>query len=372
MIKLIDIDRQDADLKPLIRVKLEQILLSDKYILGPDLDEFEYNFARELKVNHVIGCASGTDALTLSLRALGIGQGDEVITVPNTFIATVEAIINVGATPVFCDVDPDTMLMDVSLIPSRITTRTRAILPVHLHGFAVDIDAIQNIASRHNLRVVYDCAQSPLAVYRERDVSAYGDICAYSFFPGKNLGAYGDGGAVTTNSTDLAKILRQLSNHGRWSMEDKYTHSVLGYNSRLDTIQAAVLNIKLPFLRQWTHARQDLLRQYRALLSEVREVHFPSEQPDRLTACHLVVVRVPQRDQLLRYLHEQGIQAGAHYPVPLHLQPAMASLGYQSGDFPVSERLSAQVLSLPTFPGLTSHEILYITDHIKFFFKRAI
>ncbi|HCY37953.1 MAG: hypothetical protein DKM50_04950 [Candidatus Margulisiibacteriota bacterium] len=371
-IQLNNITKQDASIKKEILNKIEQIIDKGSFILGEEVSFFEQSFATISKSKYAIGCSNGTDALIIALKTLGVQPGDEVITVPNTFIATAEAIGAIGAKVVFADVDETTMLMDYSIVEPKINNKTKAIIPVHLYGQPVDIDEIISIADNNKIRVVFDCAQAHMAEYKGRSVSEYGDMCTYSFFPGKNLGAYGDAGCVTTNNEQFELKARQLTNHGRNTSQDKYRHAIEGFNSRLDSLQAGILNVKLKHLNSWTKNRQLVADIYKSYLNDIEEVQFPFVKEDRSHVYHLVVVKADCRDELALYLKENGVQTGIHYPIPLHLQPAYEYLNYKKGDFPVAEKLSSQILSLPTYPSLTEKEIVYITDKIKAFYRNNL
>jgi dTDP-4-amino-4,6-dideoxygalactose transaminase/acetyltransferase-like isoleucine patch superfamily enzyme len=347
-IPLVDLAAQHQSLKQEIRVAMDRVILNTRFISGKEVKEFESAFARFCNVEHAVGVANGTDALTLALRALGVGAGDEVITVSNSFIATPEAILGVNATPVFVDVDPQTHLMDPSLLEARITPRTKAIIPVHLYGQLAPMPEIMEIAKRHNLKVIEDAAQAHGATLHGRGPGQWGDIASFSFYPGKNLGAYGDAGAVVTNNAELAQKLAMLRDHGRTG---KYESAVIGCNSRLDTLQAAVLLVKLPHLAKWNESRRKWSNYYREQLAGM-PIHLPVDAEASCPVFHLFVVRHPNRDRLAAYLRERGIASGIHYPLPLHLQPALACLGHKEGDFPVTEAAAKEILSLPMFPEL--------------------
>jgi dTDP-4-amino-4,6-dideoxygalactose transaminase len=296
---------------------------------------------------------SGTSALHLALLALGIGPGDEVITIPFTFVATVSAIVYTGAQPVLVDIEPDYYTMDPARLEAAITPRTKAIMPVHLYGQPADMDPILAIAARHGIPVVEDAAQAHGADYRQRRCGSMGQLACFSFYPGKNLGAYGEGGAVVTSDVELARRIRVLRN---WGEERRYEHAVKGFNYRMDGIQGAILRVKLKYLEAWTEARRDRAARYRAALDGTA-VRLPEERPEVRHVYHVFAVRVAGRDSWRARLTEAGIQCGVHYPIPVHLQPAHADLGYSTGDFPVSEAVAAEVLSLPVFPELTNAQI---------------
>ena len=305
---------------------MQSVLDSTNFIMGPEVKAFEQAFAAYCGIEHCVGVASGTAALELVLRALDVGPGSEVVTVAHTFIATAEAISAVGARPVFVDIDPRTYTMDPQALAAAITPATRAILPVHIYGQPCDMDAIMAVGRRHGIPVVEDAAQAHGATWHGVAAGGLGDAACFSFYPGKNLGAYGDAGAVTTANAEIAAQVRLLRNHGRRS---KYLHEVKGYGERLDTLQAAILCAKLPFLAEWTAARRRLAARYATLLGD-SDLVLPYVAPAANPAWHLYVVRTPQRDALLAHLQQRGIGAGVHYPVPLHLQPAYADLGYHA------------------------------------------
>jgi dTDP-3-amino-3,4,6-trideoxy-alpha-D-glucose transaminase len=347
------------DLKPLqtrlraeIQAAVQRVCDRGCYVLGPEVEAFEAAFARHHGVPHAVGVGSGTDAIELALRSVGIGPGDEVITVAHTAVATVCAVERAGATPVLVDVDPVTCTMDVGAARAAVTPRTRALLPVHLYGRPADMDGLTDLAERYRLLLVEDCAQAHGARHRGRLVGTIGQLGAFSFYPTKNLGAQGDGGAVITADAHLAARLRRLRNYGQSAT---YHHTERGINSRLDEVQAAILSAKLPHL----NACNDERRRLAACYSEhLRGVQLPPE-PDTATehVYHLYVIRHPRRDELRELLRRRGIQSLIHYPVPVHRQPAYADLGYGPGSLPVSERLAAEVLSLPLFPGLSPADI---------------
>ena len=328
------------------------VLRSGQYIGGPQIKRFEDAFAVSVGCSHAVGCNSGTDALILALRALGIGDGDEVITCSFSFFATAEAISAVGATPVFVDVDPATYLIDLDQIEAAITPATKALMPVHLFGRPVDMTRLMAIASTHNLRVIEDCAQATGARWNDKPVGSYGDVGCFSFFPTKNLGAAGDGGAVTTDQTELAETIRQLAVHG---MPERYLHTNLGYNSRLDAMQAAVLNVKLPKLTGWLEHRAAIASRYRNALTDLPGITMPGDLNGH--SWNQFVVRIDDdRDGFKQTLQEHGINTIIYYPIPIHRQPAYAQLKLNEGSLPVTERLCQEVLSLPIFPELAEEQ----------------
>jgi dTDP-4-amino-4,6-dideoxygalactose transaminase len=360
-IAFVDLRRQYDAIADELDAAMAAVIRDTAFVGGEHVARFEREFAAYCEAAHCIGVANGTDALELSLRALDIGPGDEVLTVPNTFIATAAAISAVGATPVFVDVDPDTYQLDPALLERAITARTRAIMPVHLYGHPADLDAILALAARHDLFVVEDACQAHGARYKGRRVGAIGHVGCFSFYPGKNLGAYGDAGAVVTNSAELAARVRRMADHGR---EDKYRHAVVGRNSRLDGLQAAVLSAKLRHLDEWNAARRRIAQELTARLAE-GPVTPPAVSPDVEAVFHLYVVRSERREAVRRALDEAGIASGIHYPIPLHLQPAYRALGLGPGSYPVAEEHARQILSLPIFPELTYEEIDRICEVVE-------
>ncbi len=362
-VDFVDLKAQYKTIQQELQENIDRVIESCAFIGGPFLNGFEKNFADFCGVKHAIGVSSGTSALHLALTALGIGKGDEVIVPVNTFIATVEAIVHTGAKPVFVDMDSDNYNIAIEQIESKVTDNTAAILPVHLYGQPVDMDKVLAIAKRHKIFVVEDACQAHGAGYNGRKVGSIGDIAAFSFYPGKNLGAYGDGGMVTTNNSEFADKVLYLKDHG--SVE-KYYHKVIGYNYRLDGMQAAILDVKLRHLPDWNESRRKNAALYTELLQDVEGVKLPTEIDNASSVYHLYVIQVDtDRDELREYLGEQGIASGLHYPVPCHLQPAFSSLGYKEGDFPESERYAKRIISLPMFPELSPNEIEYGCEHIK-------
>jgi len=358
-IPLVDLKAQYASIKPEVDAAVQRVLDETDFIGGSAVTEFEKSFAAYCGTRSAVGLANGTDALQLSLLALGVGKGDEVITAINTFIATSEAISATGARPVFIDNDPQTYTIDVRKIEEKITPRTKAIIPIHLYGQPAAMDAINEIAARHNLVVIEDAAQAHGASFKGKTVGTLGRLACFSFYPGKNLGAYGDAGAVATNDEALANKVRMLANHGRLK---KYEHEIEGYNSRLDTLQAAVLSVKLRHLRAWTEKRRQNASTYSQLLARAANIVTPVVHPDATHVFHLYVVRVQHREQVQHALKEAGIATGIHYPIPLHLQPAYKYLGLPTGSFPVAERFASEIMSLPMYPELSPDQIAFICD----------
>lgn len=360
-IPFVDLATQYRSIKAETDAAVLRVFERGEFILGQDVTAFEQEFAAYCETSHCVGVANGTDALKLALQACGIGPGDEVISAAHTFIATTLAITECGATPVLVDCDPDDYLIDVSTIEAAITPKTRAILPVHLYGQCADMDAIMKIARKHNLVVIEDACQSHGARYKGKRAGSIGDIAGFSFYPGKNLGAYGDGGAITTNRADLAERVKLLRNYGQ---RVKYQHDVKGGNSRLDSAQAAVLRVKLKHLDDWNAARGRAAEEYGKALAG-QNLGLPKVAPFSTHVFHLYVVQTGDRAGLQKALDAAGAQHGIHYPIPIHLQPAMADLGYKAGAFPVSERIAPRILSLPMFPELTKEQIARVAAAIQ-------
>lgn len=361
-IPLVDLKAQYQPLKDDILNRISEILDSMRLFLGPNVQAFEQEFAAFQEVEHAVGVSDGTMALQLALMACGVGAGDEVITASHTFIATAEAIALVGAVPVFVDIDPHTYTIDVKQIESRITPRTRTIMPVHLYGQPADMDPISELAERHGLYVIEDACQAHGARYKGRRTGGLGHAAAYSFYFSKNLGAYGEAGMVTTNDEALAGKVRMLRDHGS---PRRYYHEHIGTNARLDEIQAAVLRAKLPYLEQWGAQRRANADHYTELLADLDCVVTPHAAEYAEHVYHLYVVRLPQRDRIRQFLWDQyEIGTGIHYPVPCHLQPAFQYLGYQKGDLPVTEQITGEILSLPMYPELTAEQIRFVAGKL--------
>ena len=356
LIPFLDLKAQYRQIKPDIDAAVARVVSSGHFVLGPEVTAFERRFAEYCRTSHCLAVNSGTSALHLALLAAGVGPGDEVITVSMTFVATTAAILYSGAKPVFVDVDPVTWTMDPGLIEAAITPRTKAILPVHLHGLIAEMDPIMSIARRYGLVVIEDAAQAHGAEYRGRRAGSIGDLGCFSFYPGKNLGAYGEGGAVVTSDPEIAKKIRLLR---AWGEETRYEHKYRGFNYRMDGVQGAILGVKLRYLEAWTEARRRNAAEYARRLAET-SVELPRERRDVRHVYHLYVVRLQQRDAWRERLSDAGVQTGVHYPIPVHLQPAYRDLGYAAGAFPVCERAAAEVLSLPMFPELTSDQIAQV------------
>jgi len=355
-VPLIDLAAEHGLFEAEVGDAIKGVLRGTDFILGRDVGLFESEFARFCEAKHAIGVDSGLSALELILRAYGIGPGDEVITPANTFIASALAISSVGANPKLLDVDPVTYTIDISALEGAITARTRAIMPVHLYGHPVDMDPILEIARKHGLPVIEDACQAHGARYRGKRVGSLGSAAAFSFYPAKNLGAYGDGGIVVTDDPEVAKYVEMARNYGQ---REKYYHAVRGYNHRLDTLQAAVLRVKLRRLDERNAARREHARLYQELLLSTGVV-LPACAPEVEPVWHLFVIRVEQRDELRKSLADRGISVGIHYPVPIHLQEAYRDLGYKKGDFPVTEHCAERILSLPMYPELTASMIEHV------------
>ncbi len=357
MIPLVDLKKQYASIAEEVREGLDRVLTSSQYILGEEVTRFEEEFAEYLDVEYVIGVGSGTEALHLSLVEAGIGAGDEVIVPANTYIATALGVSYTGATPVFADISEDTFNIDSKALKGLVTDKTRAIIPVHLYGQSADMDEVMAIAGEEGLTVIEDACQAHGARYKGTRVGGFGRSSSFSFFPGKNLGAYGDGGAIATNDPDVAERLKALRNYGQ---KEKYHHGVIGFNSRLDSMQAAVLRVKLRRMDEWNACRREAAKLYTSILDG--KVKTPSIAEDRDHVFHIYAVRVAERDRVLKELNAAGIGAGIHYPIPLHLQRCYADLGYKEGDFPVTERIAGEELSLPVFPEIDEASIKKVAE----------
>ncbi|MGE5618687.1 MAG: DegT/DnrJ/EryC1/StrS family aminotransferase [Sphingomonadaceae bacterium] len=362
-VPFVDLAAQYASIEHEVNDAISKNLHQTDFILGQEVRLFEEDFASFCEVDHAVGVDSGTSALELALRAYGIGPGDEVITAANTFIATALAISYTGARPVLVDADPETYTLDTSLLEKAITPRTKAVIPVHLFGHPADMDRIQEIARRHGLVVIEDACQAHGARYKGRRVGSIGHAAAFSFYPGKNLGAYGDGGMVVTGDAKVAETLRMLRNYGQ---QKKYHHQLKGFNRRLDTLQAAILRVKLRHLEEWNQARRLRARHYGELLAG-QDLILPVEAGEVEPVYHLYVIRVADRDGLAAHLREQGIDTGIHYPIPIHLQPAYQELGLGPGSFPVAEEHSRQLLSLPMYPELTPEDTRRVAEAVSGF-----
>jgi dTDP-4-amino-4,6-dideoxygalactose transaminase len=366
LVPFVDLAAQYRHIQDEIDAAIKRVLLRSDFILGVEVAEFEQAFAKFIGVEHAVGVSSGLDALRLALMALDLGPDDEVILPTNSFVATALAVSAVGAKPVLVDCDPLTYNIDVACIESAITPRTRAIIPVHLTGQAADMDAILEIADRYQLEVIEDAAQAHGTLYKGRPSGSLGRLGCFSFYPGKNLGAYGDAGMVTTPDESLAERLRRLRNYGQ---HIKYEHCERGLNTRLDTLQAAVLKVKLPQLPQWNTARVRHAETYRKLLSGVGDLRFQQQVPYSTHIYHLFIIETECRDALQKHLTAIGVQTGIHYPTPIHLQPVYADLGYRRGDFSNAEQLANRTLSLPMFPELNKAQLTHVVQAIRAFFR---
>lgn len=364
-IKLVDLLRQNHNLKTQIMDTLEKVVDAASFIEGEILENFEKEFAKFCNKRYAIGLNSGTDALKLALIAYGIGQGDEVITVPNSYFSTAMVISEVGAVPIFVDINPDTFAIDVEKAKANITNKTRAIIPVHLYGQVVDMDPLIKLAKEHGLIIIEDACQSHGAQYKGK-VVPISETGAFSFYPGKNLGCFGDGGALVTDNDEIAQQVRYLRNDGS---KEKYIHKIFGAKSRLDTLQAAILNLKLPFLDEWNNKRRSHSALYKKYLGNISQIKLPKEAEDRKHVFHLYVIETEYREQLQIYLQSKGVETGIHYPIPIHLQEPYLKQGFKKGDFPITEEKSKLILSLPMFPELMDEEIEYICKEIEQFFR---
>ena len=353
VVPFVDLKIQYQSIKDEILAAVGHVLETGQFVLGEEVSAFEKEFGSYVDAKHAIALNTGTSGLHLALLAAGIGPGDEVITVPFTFVATAAAIRYTGATPVFVDIDLDSYTMDPALVEKAITPRTKAICPVHLYGQSADLDPILAIAKQRGLKVIEDACQAHGTEYKGRRVGAIGDVGAFSFYPGKNLGAYGEGGIAVTNDDEAARVIRMLRD---WGAEKKYYHQLQGFNYRMDGVQGAILRVKLRRLPQWTEARRSHAEAYRKLLADA-DVVLPREMPYSRHVYHVYAVRTADRAGLQQHLQDQGVQTGIHYPIPVHLQEAHADLGYNIGDFPCSEQAANEVLSLPMFPEMTFGQI---------------
>jgi dTDP-4-amino-4,6-dideoxygalactose transaminase len=369
-VPLLDLRAQFQTIRGEVMAAVERVFESQHFILGPEVEAFERDAAEYCRIKHAIGCGSGSDALLLALTALGVGPGDEVVTASFSFFATAGSIARLGARPVFVDISPDDFNIDPNLIERAITPRAKAILPVHLFGQCAEMDAIREVADRHNLPVVEDAAQAIGAGYCERRAGAMGSVGCFSFFPSKNLGGAGEGGLMTTDDDDLAEKLRLLRVHG---MRPKYYHKVVGVNSRLDALQAAVLGVKLKYLDRWSDARRRNAEHYDKLFAEagVEEVTTPAVRPNRRHIFNQYTIRCSRRDELMDFLKRRGVGSEIYYPAPLHLQECFAHLGYKPGDLSATERASRECLSLPIYPELTEEMRQYVVEKIAEFYREA-
>jgi dTDP-4-amino-4,6-dideoxygalactose transaminase len=362
MIPFLDLKAQYAGIKAELDEAVLKVLGSGRYILGEEVAAFEREFAAYCGARHAIAVNTGTSALHLSLLAEGVGPGDEVITVPFTFVATVSAICYTGARAVFVDIDPVTFNMDLTKLEAAISSRTKAIVPVHLYGQMADMDPIMEIAGRYGIAVIEDACQAHGAAYRGQRAGSIGISGCFSFYPGKNLGGCGEGGIVVTSDDDRMKAIRMLRD---WGQEKRYHHVMKGFNFRMDAIQGAALRVKLRHLECWTEARRRCARTYSSLLAGSRQVVVPTEAPGRRHVYHIYALRTADRDGLQRRLQAKGIESGLHYPIPVHLQEAHADLGYRAGDFPQAESAAAEVLSLPIYPEMTDGQVAEVAAAVE-------
>jgi dTDP-4-amino-4,6-dideoxygalactose transaminase len=365
-VPFVDLKIQYEYIQDEIAVALQQVLDTTAFAGGRFVQEFEQSFASFCECGFAVGVSSGTSALWLTLKALGVDRGDEVVTVPNSFFATAEAISMCGAEPVFVDIDPATYTMDPALLEDAITPHTKAVVPVHLYGQTADMDPILAVAHKHGLSVVEDACQAHGAVYKGRKAGSMGDAGCFSFYPGKNLGAYGEAGAIVTDNPDLAYRVRVLRDHGQ---SEKYYHALLGWNARMDGFQGAILSVKLKYLEQWNEARRAHARAYSELMANEKMLVLPREEDYAIHIYHIYALRLPEREALLDALKHKDIFCGIHYPVPIHLQEAYRFLRYAEGNFPVAEKCAREVLSLPMFPELRTEQIEKVAAEIRSFVR---
>lgn len=359
-IHFVDLDAQYQTIKPEIQQAINGILETKDFIHGKSVETFSKNFSKAQGSNYTVGCANGTSAITVALRALNVGPGDEVISVANSFFATPEAIAEVGAKIVFVDCEPDTYSIDIKQIEKKITIKTKCIIPVHLYGNPCDMDALMALAKKHNLHVIEDCAQAHLATWNKKGAGTFGELGTFSFYPGKNLGAYGDAGAITVQNDSLHTLVSMHVNHGRTK---KYEHDFCAGNFRMDGIQAAVLDVKLKYLNQWTEKRRELAALYESLLKP-HGFKTITVRPEAKCVYHIYLVEVSNRDEVMNHFKKMDIQCGVHYPIPLHLQPALRHLEYKKGDFPVTEKAAERILSLPMYAELTKEEVKKVCEEL--------
>lgn len=357
-IPLVDLAAQYASIKNEIDAAVLNVIAQSGFILGREVSQFESKFAEILDVSHVCGVSSGTEALHMAVKALGIGPGDEVVTVVNTWISTAFAISYGGATPVFVDIDPDTYQMDPKALEKVITPKTKAVIPVHMFGHPAPMGDILEICRPRGIKVIEDVAQAPLATIDGRMVGTMGDVSCFSFYPSKNLGCYGDAGAAVTNDPVIAERIRTFARYGQIS---PHHHTEIGHNARIDTMQAAILLVKLNYLEQWTSRRREIAEMYKEKLADLPVV-TPHEANNARSVYHLYPIQVDNRDACLKALSAQGIMSQVHYPTPVHLQPCYQHLGYRAGSFPVSERFMTRTLSLPMYPELTEEQIDFVAE----------
>lgn len=365
-IDFVDLKRQYQNIKQEIDEAINTVVSEANFILGKDVDSFEERFSTLIGAKHCISVANGTDSLFIIMKSLGIGKGDEVITVCNSWISSSETIGLTGATPIFTDINPDTLLMDIDDLKSKITKNTKAIIPVHLFGNPCNIEAIKEIAEEHNLLIIEDCAQSHLATSNGNNVGTFGIASSFSFFPGKNLGAYGDAGCILTNNEDLARKCRIFARHGALR---KHDHLIEGINSRMDNLQAAILNVKIKHLEKWTEQRREIAKEYIKGLNEL-PVIIPELEKNTNSSYHLFIIQIRERDELKDFLESNGVSCGIHYPKIIPLQKAYSNYGYTEKDFPTGFEKQSQILSLPIFPEMTSNEINFVLKKIHEFYRK--
>lgn len=360
-VNLLDLKAQYETIKDEVESAIKEVLESAHFIMGPNVKKLEEEIAEYTGVKYGIGVANGTDALMLTLKALGIGQGDEVITTPFTFFASAETTSVVGATPVFADIEKDTLCIDPESIEKNITEKTKAIIPVHIFGQMCNMDRIMEIAKKHNLIVIEDACQAIGAEYKGKRAGSIGHVGCYSFFPTKNLGGYGDGGMIVTNDEKLADRIKLIRVHGS---KVKYEHIAIGYNSRLDEMQAAVLRVKLNYIQKWNDSRKQHAHTYNELLKDTGII-LPTEREDSLHVYHLYTIQSEKRDEIIKYLSENGIASGVYYPIPVHLQEVYQELGYKKGELSVAEDACTKTFALPLYPEMTKEQQHYVVDKIK-------
>ena len=363
-VPFVDLHAQYVSIKEEIDAAIAQVIAQSTFLRGPQVMEFEENFSRQLGVKHTVSCANGTDALYIALKALGAGPGDEVITTAHSWISTSEAISQTGAKVVFCDTGEDDFLIDVSQVEKLISEKTKGIIPVHLYGQSVDMDPLKEIAQKHSLWILEDCAQAHFAKYKDQFVGTFGDAATFSFYPGKNLGAMGDAGCIVTARDDLAKHMELFARHG-----GKGNHKIEGINSRMDGIQAAVLNVKLKHIHDWTEKRRKAASSYDKLLSGIPQVTPPKVHDSNKHVFHLYVIKAERRDDLRVFLDEKGIKTVLNYPTALPFLEAYDYLGHKHSDFPIAKENQECILSLPLYPEISEEERKYVANSIKFFYK---
>lgn len=365
-IPFVDLRSQYLSIKTEMDKAISDVISETAFIGGKYVREFEESFANIYGVSHVVSCANGTDSLYIIMKALGIGAGDEVITVANSWISSSETISQTGATPVFVDIESEYMSMNAELLERAITSNTKAVIAVHLQGQMADLDRIAEICKRRNIHLIEDCAQSHFSEYKGIRAGLTGVAGSFSFYPGKNLGAYGDAGAIITNDEILAQKMRMFANHGALV---KHQHQIEGINSRLDGLQAAILTVKLKYIRQWTEQRRQVATWYSKALADITQIQLPEERPNSLHTWHLYVIRANERDNLMQYLRDHGVETAIHYPTPLPLLKAYAYLGKSAADYPVSARLMHEILSLPMYPELSQEAVFHIAALIKAYYS---